>query len=67
MSVSPRGNSITKHMGEGGWLEGLSERHRNVYPKMAKLKNAKIIPLNILKVQSKRSKSSNLGRIFVFH
>ena len=34
----PRGNSITKHTvggGGGGWLEGLSQKPQNIYPKIA--------------------------------
>ena len=36
------GHSITKHT--RGWLEGLSQKAQNISPKIAILKNAKIIP-----------------------
>ena len=38
------GHFITKHMGAGGWLEGLSQKPQNTYPKIAIFKIAKIIP-----------------------
>ena len=62
------GHSITKHTGGGGggWLEGLNQKPQNIYPKIAIFKNAKVIPLNIPKVQSKGSKISNLGQNFIF-
>ena len=34
----PRGHSITKHTGGGGWLEGLSQKPQNIFPKIAILK-----------------------------
>ena len=43
-SRSQGGHSITKHTGGGGWLEGLSQKPQNVSPRIAILKNAKIIP-----------------------
>ena len=50
---TPGGHSITKHTGGGGWLEGLSQKPQNIYPKIAILKKMlKSYPLNILKVQS---------------
>ena len=51
----------------GGWLEGLSQKPQNIYPKIAILKMLKSYPLNILKVQSESSKISNLGQIFTFN
>ena len=57
----PGGHSITKHM--GGWLEGLSQKRQNIYPKIAILKQSEIIPP---KVQSENSKISNLGQIIIF-
>ena len=42
------------------------QKPKNIYPKIAILKKAKIIPLNIRKVQSESSKISNLGQIFIF-
>ena len=41
---APGGHSITKHTGGGGWLEGLNQKPQTIYPKIAILKNAKIIP-----------------------
>ena len=38
----PGGHSIPKHT--GGWLEGLNQKPQTIYPKIAILKNAKIIP-----------------------
>ena len=54
--------SITKHMGD--WLEGLSKKPQNIYPKVAIM--LKSYPLNFRKVQSKSSKINNLGQIFIF-
>ena len=80
-SLQPRGRSITKLKGGGGWLEGLSQKPQNIYPKIAKIgdlpvslslylflcrKVLKSYPLNILMVRSESSKISNLGQIFVF-
>ena len=59
---SPRVGGITKHMMD--WLEGLIRKPQNIYPKVAIM--LKSYPLNFLKVQSKSSKISNLGQIFIF-
>ena len=55
---SPGVGGITEHMGD--WLEGLSKKPQNIYPKVAIM--LKSYPLNFLKVQSKSSKISNLGK-----
>ena len=61
------GHSITKHTGGGG----VARRSESKTPKyLSKNRNIrkmlKSYPLNILKVQSKSSKISNLGQIFIF-
>ena len=61
--LTPGGHSVTKHTGD--WLEDVSPKPQNIYTKIA-LKNAKSFPLNLLKVQSERSKISNLGQILIF-
>ena len=48
---------MTKHTGGGGSVK----KPQSIYPKIAILKNAKVI----LKVQSESSKISNIGQIFV--
>ena len=39
-TLLPEGHSLTKHMGGGGggWLEGLSQKLKTIYPKIALLK-----------------------------
>ena len=37
-------HSVTKYMGGGGWLEGLSQKPQNIYPKIAIFKKCGIIP-----------------------
>ena len=60
LKMLPRGHSITKHTGGGGGGGGLARRFKKC------LKNANIIPLNIIKVQFESSKISNLEQIFIF-
>ena len=61
---TPRG-AITKRTGD--WLEGLSQKLQNIFPKIAIFKKMlKSYPLNILKVQSESAKTGTLGQIFIF-
>ena len=60
----PGGHFITKHTGVAGRSEPKTPKYLSKNSKI--LKMLKSYPINILKVQSKHSKISNPGNIFVF-